>query len=192
MSSTLETITANTNGLRTDLNGVWILDRKRGSPSVRGFLETMGVSELAIEANEKGDDTHDTIHEIHLTSDKFSIRKQSRVNDLTLEVNLGEEHVKPLLPGERLKRTLATSTDTCNVTVESSMPTMKGVARVSDIKSYSLETGPDGKPSSVYTQQLTILNESTGKSNVTTRYFLPHDGKLGPAALTAGGNNRKG
>ena len=191
MSSPERTTSTNTSTLRTDLNGVWVLDRKRGSPSVRGFLETMGVNELAIEANEKGDDTHDTIHEIRLTSEKFIIRKQSRVNDMTLEVTLGEEHIKPLLPGERLKKTMATSSDTCHVKVESSMPTMNGVARVSDVKSYSVETGPDGRPFPVYTQQLTILNESTGKSNVTTRYFVPHDGNLGPAALTAGGNNRK-
>ena len=138
MSSTVDPTSTNTAPLRTDLNGVWLLDKKRGSPSVRGFLETMGVTELAIEANEKGDDTHDTIHEIRLTSEKFMIRKQSRVNDMTLEVTLGEEHIKPLLPGERLKRTLATSNDTGHVKVESSMPTMNGVARVSDIKSYSL------------------------------------------------------
>ena len=104
---------------RTSLNGKWILNRNRGSPSVRGFLETMGVSGLAIEANEKGEKEHDTIHEITLTDSTYRIKKLSRVNDLTLEVNLGEEHVKCLLPGERIKRTLATSDNSCHVKVES-------------------------------------------------------------------------
>lgn len=31
------------------MNGTWILDKRRGSPSMRGYLETMGVTELAIE-----------------------------------------------------------------------------------------------------------------------------------------------
>jgi hypothetical protein len=105
--------------IRTTLNGKWILNRNRGSPSVRGFLETMGVSDLAIEANEKGDKEHDTIHEITLTDKEYKIKKLSRVNDMTLEVTLGEEHVKSLLPGERIKRTLATSNSLEHVRVES-------------------------------------------------------------------------
>ena len=105
--------------IRTSLNGKWILDKNRGSPSVRGFLETMDVSDLAIEANEKGELEHDTIHEITLTDREYKIKKLSRVNDLTLEVTLGEEHVKCLLPGERMKRTLAQSDNLGHVRVES-------------------------------------------------------------------------
>ncbi len=105
--------------IRTSLNGKWILDRNRGSPSVRGFLETMDVSDLAIEANEKGELEHDTIHEITLTDKEYKIKKLSRVNDLTLEVTLGEDQVKCLLPGERMKRTIATSDNLQHVRVES-------------------------------------------------------------------------
>jgi len=105
--------------IRTSLNGKWILNRDRGSPSVRGFLETMGVSVLAIEANEKGEKEHDTIHEITLTEKEYKIKKLSRVNDMTLEVTLGEEHVKTLLPGERMKRTFAESDNLGHVKVES-------------------------------------------------------------------------
>ena len=108
-----------TPSVRTSLNGKWILNRNRGSPSARGFLETMGVSDLAIEANEKGDKEHDTIHEITLTDKEYKVKKLSRVNDMTLEVKLGEEHVKCLLPGERIKRTSATSNNLGHVCVES-------------------------------------------------------------------------
>ena len=45
---------------RKTLNGAWKLDKTRGEPSLRGFLETMGVSELAIVAHEKG--------KIHITT----------------------------------------------------------------------------------------------------------------------------
>ena len=184
-------LTETTNSIRTSLNGVWILDRSRGSPSVRGFLETMGVHELPSEANEKGDADHDTVHDITLTDTQYKIKKLSRVNDMVLEVTLGKEHVKPLLPGERLKRTLATSEHSGHVRVESSMPTMKGVARVTDIKTLVQEKSEDGRHSSVYIQQLTIVNDSTQKSNITTRYFVPFHGEVGPTALTAGGNKKK-
>lgn len=177
--------------VRDSLNGKWVLDRNRGHPSVRGFLETMGVSELAIEANEKGDAEHDTIHEINLTATDFKIKKLSRVNDMVLEVTLGVEHLEPLIPDDRIKRTLAMSEHLGHVRVESTMPTMNGVAKVIDVKNLVQETAADGTPRSVYVQELTILNESTQKSNNTTRYFLPFEGEVVPTALTAGGNKKR-
>ncbi len=179
------------NKIRDSLNGKWVLDRNRGQPSVRGFLETMGVSALAIEANEKGDAEHNTIHDITLTSTEYKIKKLSRVNDMVLDVTLGTENVKPLLPGDRIKRTLATSDHLGHVRIESTMPTMNGVARVTDVKSLVQEDLPDGSKISIYVQQLTILNETTQKSNVTTRYFLPFEGEAEPTALTAGGNKKR-
>jgi len=177
--------------VRDSLNGKWLLDRNRGNPSVRGFLEIMGVSPLAIEANEKGDADHNTIHDITLTQTNYTIKKLSRVNDMILDVTLGDEQVKPLLPGDRIKRTLATSEHLGHVLIVSSMPTMNGVARVTDEKHLLQETAMDGTPRSIYVQKLTILNESTHTSNVTTRYFLPFEGEVVPTALTAGGNKKR-
>mmetsp|Transcript_28465 Transcript_28465/g.42225 ORF Transcript_28465/g.42225 Transcript_28465/m.42225 type:complete len:197 (-) Transcript_28465:148-738(-) len=177
--------------VRDSLNGKWLLDRNRGNPSVLGFLETMGVSPLAIEANEKGDADHDTIHDITLTQTNYTIKKLSRVNDMILDVTLGDEQVKPLLPGDRIKRTLATSEHLGHVLIVSSMPTMNGVARVTDEKHLLQETAMDGTPRSIYVQKLTIVNESTLTSNVTTRYFLPFEGEAAPTALTAGGNKKR-
>ena len=177
--------------VRDSLNGKWLLDRNRGNPSVRGFLEIMGVSPLAIEANEKGDADHNTIHDITLTQTNYTIKKLSRVNDMILDVTLGDEQVKPLLPGDRIKRTLATSDHLGHVLIVSSMPTMNGVARVTDEKHLLQETAMDGTPRSIYVQKLTILNESTQTSDVTTRYFLPFEGEVVPTALTAGGNKKR-
>lgn len=177
--------------IRTSLNGKWVLNKDRGDPSVRNFLETMGVSPLAIEANEKGDSEHDTLHDITLTETQYKIKKLSRVNDMILDVTLGTEQVKALLPGDRIKRTLATSDHLGHVKVESTMPTMNGVARVTDVKTLIQEISTDGKSHSTYVQKLTILNENTQKSNVTTRYFLPFEGEAAPTALTAGGNKKR-
>mmetsp|Transcript_25657 Transcript_25657/g.29770 ORF Transcript_25657/g.29770 Transcript_25657/m.29770 type:complete len:190 (+) Transcript_25657:49-618(+) len=176
---------------RSSLNGKWILNRNRGSPSVCGYLEIMGVNELAIEANEKGEMEHDTIHEIELTDKEFKIKKLSRVNDMTLDVKLGEEHVKSLLPGERIRKTLATSENTGHVCVQSTMPTMNGVARVTDVKNLVQEASESGQKRSIYVQQLTILNESTQRKNLTTRYFIPFEGEVNVTSKIAGGNNKK-
>jgi len=40
----------------------------------------MDVNELAIEANEKGELEHDTIHDISLSPTTYKIKKLSRVN----------------------------------------------------------------------------------------------------------------
>jgi hypothetical protein len=64
---------------RDSLNGSWILDKNRGDWSMRGYLETLNVPELAIQANEKGENELDTIHTIEITSTKTSegIKKES-------------------------------------------------------------------------------------------------------------------
>lgn len=64
------------------MNGSWRLDKSRGNPSMRGYLETMGVTELAIEAHEKGEEEHETIHTIEFSDSHFRIKKQSRVTDM--------------------------------------------------------------------------------------------------------------
>jgi hypothetical protein len=42
----------------------------------------MGVTELAIEAHEKGEEEHETIHTIEFSDSHFRIKKQSRVTDM--------------------------------------------------------------------------------------------------------------
>ena len=77
------------NQYRDSLNGSWILDKNRGDWSMRGYLETLNVPELAIQANEKGENELDTIHIIEFstsqeageTEHKVEIIKRSRVNN---------------------------------------------------------------------------------------------------------------
>jgi hypothetical protein len=163
---------------RDSLNGIWVLDKNRGQWSMRGYLETLHVNELAIQAHEKGELDHDTFHSISLSDDKVQIIKRSRVNnDLVVELTIGEESVEYLQPGDRAKKSLATtenpSSQHHHVQIQSSLLTMNGMAHVTDIKRLVQEGDK-----SVMTQELTIVNEETGKSNTTTRYFYPQDEPL--------------
>ncbi|KAL7534510.1 hypothetical protein ACHAXR_007265 [Thalassiosira sp. AJA248-18] len=172
-------------GVLGTMNGTWMLDKRRGSPSMRGYLETMGVTELAIEAHEKGESEHDTINIIEFDNEYFKIKKMSRVTDLGLELKLGKES-KINMPGDRVKTVLATSN--CpgkSVKIVSRMPTMNGMACVVDTKTLQREG-----PVLILVQTLVIKNERSGKEHTTVRYFVPHQGEIGPAAVTAKGNGK--
>ena len=179
---------------RTSLTGTWVLNKSRGSPSMRGYLEAMNVDSLAIEAHEKGEAEHDTIHNIVLTDSSYRIHKLSRVNDLTLELVLGRELIETLPPhpaaGERTRRSLGQSDHQGHVRVDSVLRTVSGTARVTDVKTLVNEAHvPSGLPTSILVQTLTIVCEETGRSNTTTRYFVPYSGEM-RAASTAGGSRR--
>ena len=164
------------------MNGTWILDKRRGSPSMRGYLETMGVTELAIEAHEKGEAEHDTINIIEFDDESFKIKKMSRVTDLDLDLKLGEEF-RQSMPGDRIKTILATSDNPGqNVRIISRMPTMNGVATVVDTKQLQREGNL-----LILVQTLVVRNERSGKEHTTVRYFVPHQGEIGPTAVTAKG-----
>lgn len=164
------------------MNGTWILDKGRGKPSMRGYLETMGVTEFAIEAHDKGEADHDTINIIEFDDEYFKIKKLSRVTNLELELKLGEMFTETL-PGDRVKTVLATSD--CpgeSVNIVSRMPTMNGMATVYDNKTLMREGN-----TLLLVQTLAIRNEQTGRENTTVRYFVPHQGEIGPVAVTAKG-----
>ena len=59
---------------RDSLNGTWMLDKSRGKWSMRGYLETLHVNELAIQAHEKGETETDTYHTITLDTTKNTVR----------------------------------------------------------------------------------------------------------------------
>jgi len=163
------------NERRDTLAGSWILDKNRGEWSMRGYLETLHVSELAIQAHEKGEQEYETIHTISfpLISDfnQVEILKQSRVNnDLLIVLTMGEESVQLLKPDDRPKKSLATTDEPGkHLKIESSLLTMNGMAYVTDIKSLLQE---DEK--TVLRQELTIRNAETEQTNTTIRYFNPH------------------
>jgi hypothetical protein len=161
-------------GVRDTLNGCWILDKSQGEWSMKGYLQTMDVNELAIAAHEKGENENDTFHTIEMDQQRVKITKRSRVNaDLVVDLPLGIEQVIHLPPGDRAKRSFAESQHMGHVQIKSSLHTVNGVANVTDIK--MLERNVDGDPNKTrVVQTLTIQNEQTGKTHTTTRYFIPY------------------
>eukprot|EP00540_Astrosyne_radiata_P018710 CAMPEP_0116832586 /NCGR_PEP_ID=MMETSP0418-20121206/5974_1 /TAXON_ID=1158023 /ORGANISM="Astrosyne radiata, Strain 13vi08-1A" /LENGTH=174 /DNA_ID=CAMNT_0004461963 /DNA_START=461 /DNA_END=982 /DNA_ORIENTATION=+ len=156
---------------RNSLNGCWILDRSRGNPSMRGYLETMGVNELAIQAHEKGDAEHDTLHTIQLDSKTLKMTKRSRVNaDIVVQLELGKEcnlssnpnnsSSSSNSPQRPTKTSLAVSNHVGHVEIQSSLLTVNGMARVVDVKNFHKE-----KDEIFLVQQLTITNEAKGISH---------------------------
>jgi hypothetical protein len=141
---------------------------------MRQYLETMGVDELAIQAHEKGEAERDTYHTLDITPDqKVKIVKRSRVNnDLVVELELGKEWVTHLPPGNREKKTLATSIDKgkTHLQLESSLMTVNGLAIIMDIKKLVQE-----EHNSVLQQELTITNATTKQTHTTVRYFIPYN-----------------
>jgi hypothetical protein len=134
------------------------------------YLETMNVDPLAIIAHEKGETENDTYHTIELTDKSVKIVKRSRVNaDLIVDLQLGVEDVKILPPGDRPKKMLAKSDNAQHLKIESSLFTVNGMANVTDLK-VLLQEGDK----SVMKQDLAIVNQQTGRSHTTTRYFLPY------------------
>ena len=110
----------------------------------------------------------------------------SRVTDLGLELKLGQEF-RQTLPGDRVKTVLATSDNPGqSVRIISRMPTMNGVATVVDTKTLQREDNI-----LVLVQTLVLKNERSGKEHTTVRYFVPHQGEIGPAAVTAKGTGLK-
>lgn len=159
---------------RDSLNGCWILDKSRGDWSMVGYLKAMDVNQLAIEAHEKGENEYDTFHTIELGKKRVKIVKRSRVNaDLTVDLPLGEDHIEYLPPGDRPKKSFASSDHAGHLQIKSSLPTVNGVAQVTDTK--ILQKNVDEDPQKcMMVQTLSIVNEHTGKSHTVTRHFLPY------------------
>ena len=159
---------------RDSLNGCWILDKSQGEWSMAGYLQTMNVNELAIQAHSKGEQEHDTFHTIELDQKQVKITKRSRVNaDIVVTLPLGEEHVDHLPPGDRPKTSLAESQHLGHLQIKSSLYTMNGMAKVTDVKILERNVGGDPKNTRLV-QTLTIENGQTGKTHTTTRYFIPY------------------
>lgn len=126
---------------------------------------------MAVEAHEKAELEFDTINTITMDAKKVEIVKRSRVNnDVIVELVFGQEQLVYLPPGERPKKSLATSQGPGHLKIVHSLQTYNaGKASVTDTKTLQQE-----EDKSVIVQELTIVNELTQESNTTIRYFIPY------------------
>lgn len=156
---------------RPDLNGAWILDKTQKDWSMNNYLRVMKVDPVAVEAHEKGELEFDTIHTITMDAQKIKIVKRSRVNnDVTAELTFGQESIVSLPPGDRPKKSLATSHGPGQLKIVHSLQTYNaGKATVTDTK--TLQQDED---KSVLVQELTIVNEVTSEQCTTVRRFIPY------------------
>jgi len=156
---------------RQDLNGTWILDKTQSNWSMNNYLRVMKVDPVAIEAHEKGEMEFDTIHTITMDATKVHIVKRSRVNnDVTVELIFGQEQLITLPPGDRPKRSLATSEGPGHLKIVHSLQTYNGAkASVSDTKTLRQDA-----EKSILVQELTIVNEVTNDQCTTIRQFIPY------------------
>jgi hypothetical protein len=190
---TAPTTTPSTMEPRTTIAGCWILDKTRENWSMNEYLQTMNVDPLAVEAHEKGEKDFDTFHTIDFVDhNKVRIMKRSRVNnDVCVELILGMESIEYLQPMNRPKCSVATSDHPGHLCIKSSLVTTDhGKAIVTDVKrlqenavhdpilitneNISEQSSTPVRNDVVLVQELTILNEETGKTHTTTRYFNPY------------------
>jgi hypothetical protein len=182
---------------RTSLNGAWILDkthRPNEDWSMKHYLAVMNVDPLAIEAHDKGEIQHDTIHTIYMDPRQLHIIKRSRVNNnVHVVLEFGRLHVEYLPPGNREKSSMATTTPMefgKKFTIQSTLQTTNGKAHITDVRELLVVQGVDSGDGSRITrtfmlQTLTIVNQLTGQQSTTKRYFLPYSDAAAAAAAAA-------
>jgi hypothetical protein len=186
---------------RTSLNGSWILDkthRPNEDWSMKHYLAVMNVDPLAIEAHDKGEIQHDTIHTIYMDPRKLHIVKNSRVNNnVHVVLEFGRLHVEYLPPGNREKSSMATTTPSefgKKFTIQSTLQTANAAgekAHITDVREllvvpYGVDVGDGSRITRTFMRQtLTIVNQLSGQQSTTTRYFLPYSDAAAAAAAAA-------
>jgi len=181
---------------RKTLNGLWLIDSSI-SPSLRGYLEAMAISEEIIQIHEKKENEKDVTFDITLNETEYTIKNfywqdfgVPNANVKILRIKLGEEQVESINGArsvtKQTRRTLAESNDLKHVCVIRSMVTTNGIANITDVKTLvernSSIAGSNGNDENIahhlypmMRQELTIANESLCRKHTLVRFFLPID-----------------
>ena len=130
----------------------------------------------------KGEQEHETIHIIYLSDKHYKIKKLSRVNDLEEEYQLNEETIKIYPPGDRKKVTIATSNGLHHINIHTKMPTMNGLAEVTDIKTlitkdhelFPKDANNKEGIDVFLLQELTIKNIAMDRTHTSRRFYVPY------------------
>jgi hypothetical protein len=166
---------------RGTLCNKWILDKRLGSPSLRGYFEAMNISKEMAESHVKKDEAMDIMCHIDLTTDVFKIRA-FYIQDVEnppqiLIAPLGKEQVERA----GAKRTIYTSDSPSHVVMKRSMHTVTGYAEICDTKevvythTIELPEGYTEQPEFMMRQTMTVENHESKKTHTIIRYYLPVD-----------------
>jgi hypothetical protein len=166
---------------RGSLYGKWILDKRLGSPCMRGCLEAMSIPTDLIDDHIKIDQNdimcHIDLSDTHIKIKSFYLQDYEtppKVVTLPLGIEVVQKH--------GAKRTLVTRTNPSRVIMKRSIMTYAGFIEYSDVKEIvsfaNIETANiprdyTDKPSLLMRQFVTIKNHESGKKHSLIRYYLP-------------------
>ena len=166
---------------RVSLYGKWILDKRLGSPCMRGCLEVMSIPKDLI-GDHISKDQHDIMCHIDLSDTHIKIKsfylQDFETPPKVVTLPFGREIVE----NHGAKRTLVTSTSTnpSRVIMKRSIMTHAGFIEYSDMKEIvyfaNVENIPrdyTDRPSLLMRQSVSIMNHESGKKHSLIRYYLP-------------------
>lgn len=164
---------------RGSLYGKWILDKRLGSPCMRGCLEAMSIPKDLID-DHVSKDQHDIMCHIDLSDTHIKIKSFYLQDYETPPKAVTLPFGKEIVENHGAKRTLVTSTNPSRVIMKRSIMTHVGFIEYSDVKEIvsfaNVETIPRDyteKPSLLMRQFVTIVNHESGKKHSLIRYYLP-------------------
>jgi len=183
---------------RKTLNGLWLIDSS-DSPSLRGYLEAMAISEEIIQIHEEKENEKDAAYEINISETEYTMKHfywqdfgLPTSNVKIMRMKLGEEQVEVINGAKSVtkqtRRTLVNSNNLKHVCVTRSMVTANGIATVTDLKTLVERNNPTSSAGSneqgetiedelfpMMRHELTVVNESLCRKHTLVRYFLPID-----------------
>ncbi|CAM9237490.1 unnamed protein product [Discosporangium mesarthrocarpum] len=133
---------------------------------MEGYLRCMSVADLAIEAQLKAEQDHESRNVIAIEGTKFSIHKRTKINHFTEIYELGKEKVTQARSGvKRCTVSLRDKGRMDGLVITTSMPTAKGQLHLVETRQL-LDKGH------VLAQELHLSNLTNGGKCVTKRTWV--------------------
>lgn len=142
--------------------GAWVLDTSR-SETMEGYLRCMRVADLAIEAQMKAEQDHESRNVVAIEGSKFVMHKRTKINHFTEIFELNKEKVTQGRSGAKVCTvSLRNKGSQDGVVVTTSMPTAQGQMHLVETRQL-LDKGH------VHAQELHLSNLTTGGRCITRR-----------------------
>ncbi|CAM9383637.1 unnamed protein product [Scytosiphon promiscuus] len=160
--------TGGPNGLLPEYNsivGAWVLEVSR-SETMEGYLRCMNVADLAIEAQMKAEQDHESRNVFAMEGTKLVIHKRTKINHLTQIYELDKEKITDGRSGPKhCMVSLRNPGCLDGLVLTTSMPTAQGQMHLVETRQL-LDKGH------VHAQELHLSNLTTGARCVTKRTWV--------------------